>query len=54
MARRTLSKETNEGIARDLANGVSPVQIAKTYGVSIPTVYNKKKLLVTVATSEVK
>jgi len=40
MARRTLPAATKEGILRDLSAGVNKAVIAKTYGVSIPTVYN--------------
>jgi hypothetical protein len=40
MARRTLSNEVREGILRDLAANVNKAVIAKTWGVSIPTVYN--------------
>ena len=43
MARRTLSQEVKQGILRDLAAGVSPVTIAATYNVTIPTVYNYRK-----------
>jgi len=42
MARRTLSAQVKEGILRDLAAGVSPAVVAKTFGISIPTAYNYK------------
>lgn len=62
MARRTLSKEVKEGILRDLAAGVKPADVAKTWGISIPSVYNYKKraaaaaaaAVVPVATEEVR
>jgi transposase-like protein len=48
MARRTLSNEVKQGILDGLKNGVSPVSLAQQFGVSIPTIYNYRKLVGTV------
>jgi len=42
MARRTLSNEVKQGILDGLKNGLRPADLAVTFGVSIPTVYNFK------------
>jgi hypothetical protein len=49
MARRTLEASVKEGILRDLAAGVSPAVVAKTYGISIPTAYNYRNRAVVAA-----
>jgi hypothetical protein len=48
MARRTLSNEVKQGILNGLKNGVSPVLLAQQFQVSIPTIYNYRKLIGTV------
>jgi hypothetical protein len=53
MARRTLDAATKEGILRDLAAGVSPAVVAKTYGISTPTAYNYRNRAVAAVTPEV-
>jgi len=54
MARRTLSNETKQGILDGLKNGVRPAELATSFGVSIPTVYNfRKRQALALATTEV-
>jgi len=52
MARRTLPEATKQGILDGLKNGVKPVELAATFGVSVPTIYNYKKTLTVAETTE--
>lgn len=49
MARRTLSNEVKQGILDGLKSGMKPVELAATFQVSVPTIYNYRKLNVVAA-----
>ena len=46
MARRTISQEVKTAVLEGLKNGVKPAELALTHGLSLPTIYNYRKLLV--------